>query len=176
MKPQNRMAHIYNKLEEYTLVAILATSVVIITLQIIMRYVFNNSLSWSEEAAKYLFVWLIWLGTSIAVRDHIAIEFLADRLRGKARIVLDIIIKLLWGGMCVFLLVNGMEVVQSMIGRGKVASAMPWLKVWVVYLAIPLSQGVLAFRILAQLVGDFKKLFSPARQGEPPQPGIEGGQ
>jgi len=156
-----QLVHIYNKLEEYVLVYTLVIAVIIISLQIIMRFVFNNSLSWSEEAAKYLFVWLIWLGTSIAARDnsHIALELVIGRVKGRARIIMDIVIKLIWGAMCVFLLVNGIEVVQSMIGRGKTASAMPWLRVWVVYVAIPFSQGVLGLRLLAQIVEDGKKLF-----------------
>ena len=51
------------------------------------------------------------------------------------------------------------DLVQSMIGRGKTASAMPWLKVWVVYLAIPFSQGVLSLRLVAQIIEDCKALF-----------------
>ena len=45
MKELKRLAHVYNKLEEYALVYTLAFCVVIISFQVIMRYVFNNSLS-----------------------------------------------------------------------------------------------------------------------------------
>lgn len=176
MKQVRKLAHVYNKLEEYALVLTLAVSVVIITLQVIMRFGFNNSLSWSEEAAKYLFVWLIWLGTSISARDHISLELITGRFHGKGRILMDILVKLIWGGMCVFLLFNGLEVVESMIGRGKTASAMPWLKVWVVYLAVPISQGVLALRIVVQIFENVKKLFRPNHEEEPPQASVEGGQ
>lgn len=163
MKQLKKLAHIYNKLEEYVLVYTLVFAVIIISLQVVMRYIFNNSLSWSEEAAKYLFVWLIWLGTSIAGKDrsHISLELLTDRMKGRLKTVFAILVKLIWGGFCVFLLINGIEVVESMIGRGKTASAMPWLKVWVVYLAIPVSQGVLSIRIFIQMLGDFKELIHP---------------
>ena len=111
MKAVKKLVHVYDKLEEYCLVYTLALAVVIISLQIIMRSVFNNSLSWSEEAAKYLFVWLIWLGTSIAARDrsHIALEMVVGKLKGKSRIIMDIVVKLIWGAMCVFLLINGLD-------------------------------------------------------------------
>ena len=57
-----------------------------------------------------------------------------------------------------FFAINGIEVVQSMIQRGKTASAMPWLKVWVVYTVMPLSQGVLSIRIITETIGDILKL------------------
>lgn len=165
MKGAKRLVHIYNKLEEYVLVYTLVIAVIIIGMQVIMRYVFNNSLSWSEEAAKYMFVWLIWLGTSIAGRDksHIALDLVIGKLKGRIKIAMDIIVKLIWLAMCVFLLVNGIELVQSMIARGKTASAMPWLKVWVVYVAVPFSQGVLGLRLLAQIVDDVRDFISPNR-------------
>ena len=31
---------------------------VVSLLQVICRYIFNNSLTWSEELARYLFVWV----------------------------------------------------------------------------------------------------------------------
>lgn len=160
MSALKKLGHIYNKLEEYALVYTLAFCVVIIFMQVVMRYVFNSSLSWSEEAAKYLFVWLIWLGTSIAAKDqsHIALELVSGRLRGRPKYVLSIVVKIIWLAMCIFLAVNGWEVVSSMMGRGKTASAMPWLKVWLVYLAIPVSQGVLSIRLLLQIGQDVKSL------------------
>lgn len=177
MKELKRLAHVYNKLEEYALVYTLAFCVVIISFQVIMRYVFNNSLSWTEEAAKYLFIWLIWLGTSIAAkeRSHISLEIVTNKLKGRAKAVLDIVAKLIWVAMCLFLLVNGLEVVQGMIGRGKTASAMPWLKVWVVYLAIPVSQGVLSLRIIVQIIEDIKQIFRPGKGTDEPLAELKGG-
>lgn len=161
MSALKKLGAVYNKLEEYALVYTLAFCVVIIFLQVIMRYAFNSSLSWSEEAAKYLFVWLIWLGTSIAARDqsHIALEIISGRLGGRSKYVLAILVKLIWLAMCIFLAINGWEVVSSMMGRGKTASAMPWLKVWLVYLAIPVSQGILSIRLLLQIGQDVKSLI-----------------
>ena len=46
-----------NKTEEVVLVAMFALMVAIIFIQVIMRYVFQNSLYWSEELGKFLFIW-----------------------------------------------------------------------------------------------------------------------
>lgn len=168
MKILKKMGSIYNRFEELFLVGILAFSVVIIFVQVISRYVFNNSLSWSEEVARYLFVWMIWMGTSIAARDraHISVELVRGRFTGRAGIGLDLVIDLIWLAACVFFAVNGTSVIQSMIPRAKMASSLPWLPMWTVYLALPVSQAVLGIRIVKQIVDDLFRLF----HGNPQEP------
>lgn len=53
--------------ERRTAVTLLAITVVIVILQVFFRYVLNSSLSWSEEAARYLFIWASVLGFSSCV-------------------------------------------------------------------------------------------------------------
>ena len=52
-------------LEEFIMVLLLSSIVVIMLFQIIRRYIFNDSLSWSEEFCLYCFIWMmlkIYLG------------------------------------------------------------------------------------------------------------------
>ena len=63
------LSRIADKLEEYFLVFCLGFMVLLVFVQVVMRYIFQNSLSWSEELARYLFLWLSWIGASYAVRD-----------------------------------------------------------------------------------------------------------
>ena len=53
---------------------LLGLIVVDVTLQVVFRYVFENSLSWSSELATYMFAWLTLIGLAIAQRDHAHIE------------------------------------------------------------------------------------------------------
>ena len=64
------------RFEELILVPSLVFTVILVFSQVVMRYVFQSSLYWSEELARYLFVWQTWLGASLAVREasHIRIE------------------------------------------------------------------------------------------------------
>jgi TRAP-type transport system small permease protein len=56
--------------------------------QVVLRYVFDRPLVWSDELARYLFVWCAFLGWIVAARrrSHLAIAVLADRCgpRGRA--------------------------------------------------------------------------------------------
>lgn len=53
-----------NYLELTVSVFLMSLMTVLIFLQVIMRYVMHNSLSWSEELARYTFVWLIYIAIS----------------------------------------------------------------------------------------------------------------
>jgi len=55
--------------------------------QVILRYVFNSPLTWSEELARYLFIWCAFLGWIIASRrgSHLAMTFVVERLSPRTQ-------------------------------------------------------------------------------------------
>ncbi|MCD4768954.1 MAG: TRAP transporter small permease [Bacteroidales bacterium] len=75
--------------------------------QVVFRYIFNNSLSWSEELIRYLFVWLTFLGGALAINNktHIAVEFFIELLPVKQmkfiRILNQIVITLFFASIVV---------------------------------------------------------------------------
>ena len=52
----------------WSAISLVAAIAVIVIASVIMRYVFNNSISWSEDAAKFLMVWLAFLGAPLGFR------------------------------------------------------------------------------------------------------------
>ncbi len=62
--------------EVFLCVILMSVMTLLVFVQVVMRYVFNNSLSWSEELARYVFIWLIYLGISYGckLRKHIKID------------------------------------------------------------------------------------------------------
>lgn len=57
-------------------ILLLTAMIVLIALQILGRYVFNYSISWTEEAAMFAQVWLVMLGAGIAMRhqNHVGVD------------------------------------------------------------------------------------------------------
>ncbi len=55
--------------------------------QVVLRYVFDRPLVWSDELARYLFVWCAFLGWIVAARrrSHLAIGVLAERCGSRGR-------------------------------------------------------------------------------------------
>ena len=103
-----------DKIEDTCLIAMFAAMVGIIFFQVIMRYVFNNSLSWSEELGKFIFVWLSWIGISIGHRrkEHIKITLLVDKLPYKINKLVEAFTDLILIAICGITLYYGFTMIQ----------------------------------------------------------------
>ena len=76
--------------EEGLSAILLAAMSVVVLLQIILKW-FHLPLSWSEEMARYMFIWLIYIASSYAVkkRSHIKVEILSLLFKEKGNFILD---------------------------------------------------------------------------------------
>lgn len=74
-----------DKVLEVTSVALLANVIVLMSFQIVMRYVFGTPLTWTEEIMKYSLVWLTFIGSVLAVREkaHVFIDAFTNKLPTK---------------------------------------------------------------------------------------------
>jgi C4-dicarboxylate transporter, DctQ subunit len=149
----------YDKAEEYFLVGSLVLTVAIVFLQVVMRYAFNASLSWSEELTRYIFIWQIWLGASIGFRDrkHIKVEITKMFFGPKIIRVLDILADLIWMATNIYFVYGGTVLVGNLMRIQSLSTAM-LLPLWIVYAALPFSSAVLVVRQLLALGHDIKNL------------------
>jgi len=163
----------YNKLEENLLVGSLVLNVIIVFSQVIMRSVFNYSLSWSEELSRYIFIWQTWLGTSIALRDneHIKVELLLNLFKNeRVKIVIKIIASIIWFVFCLFLIINGFELLQSMARRKALSSGLR-IPLTYVYASLPISSLLICLRLFPKIFEDIKGLSCSMKIN-----GVEGGE
>ena len=159
-----KLVKIYNHLEEYLLVLSLIVTVSIIFYQVVMRYVFNSAPFWTEEIARYIFIWQIWLGTSIGVREraHIRIQLIGNMLISKGRLlqknILEIVILLVWLSLTVFLTVTGFQLVADQAAKGVLTVAVRF-PLHYAYAAVPVGCGIVTIRLLYELYAEFRKLL-----------------
>lgn len=66
-----------------------AVMVAVVSGQVIMRYVFNGSFDWADEASRIAFVWTIFLAIPLGIRDgtHVGIELLVSRFPPALRLL-----------------------------------------------------------------------------------------
>ena len=86
-----KLSEVSEKTVYYTLIVMMAVMTITIIIQVFLRYVFSYSLSWSEEVARYLMIWVAFLGGSLALKRglHIGVELVVTRLdQGLKRWVL----------------------------------------------------------------------------------------
>ena len=141
-------------------VLLFAMMFAVIVGQIVLRYVFNYPLVWTDEAAQYCFVWVSFLGWTMAARKriHIGINVVADRLPAAARRMLHALWCLAGVGFALVLGVIGAVIAWR---NGDVRMVSIDFAFWPVYLAVPVAAIFLlayAVRDLVQIVrrGDIK--------------------
>ena len=63
-------------------VGCLAVMVVLVLSNVVLRYVFNSGIAVAEEVSRWLFVWVTFLGATIALREHghLGTDMLVGRL------------------------------------------------------------------------------------------------
>ncbi|MDR1573257.1 MAG: TRAP transporter small permease [Clostridiales Family XIII bacterium] len=109
---------VYNHFEEMLLVLLFAVMVAVIFIQVIMRYVFNHALPWSEEMGRFVFEWLTWIGISIGARmgEHIKITMLVDRLSFRSAQCMNILSEMIVIGICAITACMGVVLAQTFSG------------------------------------------------------------
>ena len=140
-------------LEEYLLIGSFFVTVTVVFIQVVARYVFNNSLSWSEEFARYIFVWQIWLGAAYAAKidKHINITVGREKFPQRGQIVLEALVLVLWIGFAAFMVIKGREVIEFVI-RSKQRTPALRISMAIPYLSVPVGCTLMGFRIVQQFI------------------------
>ncbi len=151
---------IFDNMEEKFLVWTIAISVFLTFLQVVMRYVFHNSLSWSEELSRYLFLWYSWIGASYCVKEgaHLRVGVLAERFFGRKRAFFEIFILLIWIGFSLFLAWQGGKLTWFLIKRGQLSAAMG-IPMSIAYASVPVGCSLMALRLLCEIPPQIRKLL-----------------
>ena len=156
MQPKKRISVLDN-----ILFILMASIVVIMFAQVLFRYVFNQSLSWSEELAKFIFVWLTFMGAAVCIKErtHIGVEFLMERLSEKWKKYLNLFQTVLITLFNVILSVVGFWWVWEVSGTLSPAMSLP-LNI-VLYAALPVASLLSVVFGMKQFIEEIKKLKQP---------------
>lgn len=133
-------------------VTLLAVTVTLVILQVFFRYVLNSSLSWSEEAARYLFIWAAVLGfsSSVEARRLFRFDMVAQRLPPAGRAVCVGLYALATVGFLWALIVSGGALVAGTMSQTSPAIRLPMA---LPYAALPVGGVLVGLHFLSSLGG-----------------------
>ena len=144
-------------------VVAMSVMLVIIFAQVVTRYFFGYTPEWSEELARFLFVWVVFLGSALIMGEsgHLAVQFLPDKFKGtKFGTALDIIINLAGYVFIILLLTQGWKMTSIMTFQRAPGLDIPMS--WV-YAVIPFSCVLMLLYLLKdtlRIVKNFSKRAS----------------
>ena len=103
------------RLGRWIATAAVGLMVLVILLQVFMRYVLNNALPWPDEAARFLMLWMTGLMAPSAYRwgGFVAIEMLQEFIGRRAGIILNLVILVVSLAVLIIALQLGLKHIQS---------------------------------------------------------------
>jgi TRAP-type C4-dicarboxylate transport system permease small subunit len=144
-------------LEDWIGVALLLAIMTAMALGVFFRYVLNDSLSWTEEFARYGLIYITFVGTSTAIRrrTHVRVDVIDLVLAEAARRTLRWIVDLACLGFLAYLAWRTWQIMGFLGSSRSPAMQIPinW-----VYGGILFGTAMAALRQLVVLVGDVKSL------------------
>lgn len=129
--------------------------VLIMGLQVVMRYIFKQSISWSEESSRYFFIWFTFLGISYAVHNnsHIRLDII-ETLIPKLKKPLEITGDVFFLAFCVYMIKPGMKVISFLMGSNQLSPALQF-PMYFVYASLLIGLFLTTFRLIQKYVVKF---------------------
>jgi TRAP-type C4-dicarboxylate transport system permease small subunit len=136
-----------DRLEELIGGAAFVGTTVIVFVNVVSRYVFNDPIPGADELATLCFTWAVFVGAAAGVhqRLHIGIEFIVNWFPPRGRAALGLLVVVLMAFFAGLVGVYGTQLMLS--GHFKRTPVLQWSYAWV-YLAIPVGATLMLVRLL----------------------------
>ncbi len=156
LRTLTKIDEVLAKGEAIILIGFVSVMTGVVFLQVLYRYVLTQPLHWSEELARYVFVWLSILGATLGLqkRGHFGLEIFFRMFPQKMRRLVGFLILLLVGVLVVVILVSGVELVEKTASQESPAMGIPmgWA-----YACLPVGAALMAFHLLVIFFKDTVK-------------------
>lgn len=159
----NSLNNIVSKISAYLCSILLSAMVTIVLLQVYFRYIQQDPLSWAEEVARYVMVWMAFLGSYIALINgqHVGIETLSEKVPPKFAVWIHLTVKLVILFFVVFAAITGWNL--AMRARIQTAAYFEMSMFWA-FLSVPAACTFMALDTLVKILNDINKALG--RKGD----------
>jgi TRAP-type transport system small permease protein len=92
-----KISNVFSRILNWAIALSLASMSLLVFGNVLLRYLFNSGITWSEEMSRFLFVWMVFLGAIAALKDnmHLGVDLIVNALPEKAKKVAFVISNLL---------------------------------------------------------------------------------
>lgn len=142
-----------NYFEEALASLLLLAMTAVVACQIALRMA-GIPLAWSEEAARYMFIWLIYIGAAYAIkkRSHIKVELISLVVKEKGQFILDMIADICFMVFAVFLTIYGWDAVYRVVSIHQQSSPAMHINMGVPYSAVAAGCSLMVIRLVQDII------------------------
>jgi len=139
--------------EHFVLVLAVWISILISVIGVFFRYVLGHSLSWVEEMAGYLLLYIVTVGIATAVRNgsHLRVDILIQFFP-QTKKSLNLITIVFATLMMVFLTILSLQFVVSLLEEDQRTTSLYWLPLGVPLIIMPIGYGLTVFRLVEEFL------------------------
>lgn len=154
-----RLLEVFDRIALWGVVALMAFMSIITFLAVIFRFLLHSPLTWSEEAARYMMVWVTYLGAGIAVKKgrHIGVTMFINRVPLVLRKPLIFFAELMIVIFLILLVYQGINLLLTL--RTQISPAMG-LPMVIPYFAIPFGCLYMVLHVSERLLSRSVGLLS----------------
>lgn len=130
----------------------------LIFFQVVSRYFFGHTFEWSEELARFLFVWVVFLGSALIMGEsgHLAVQILPNKFKGTGLgVAIEIFINLCSYAFTLLLLIQGAKMTSVMTFQ--IAPGLG-ISMSIVYSIIPISASLMMLYLFKDTVRIVKEI------------------
>ena len=163
-----KIINIFDKIEEWILVLLMAGVSIVVFIQIASRTA-GNSLSWSEELARYLTIWVTFIGASYGFRfgTHIGVDAFKQWLPFRAERVVDLVSNLIVALLCVLMMKFSIDIIVKVHLKFHQVSPAMRMPIWIAYLALPVGYAFMFIRNVMLSIQAVKDIIHGKTKAEP---------
>lgn len=151
----DRLSKFMSKAINFLLMLFVGMLIIFTFSQVLCRFVFKISIAWSEEIVRINFVWMIFLGAAIAVKEksHLVMDLITGNMKGGLKKGFNVGILLFIILIYAVIFISGTEYCIRSIGKTAVTMPIP---ANCVYIAAPVSAVFGVFFAIERIIAEFK--------------------
>jgi len=132
--------------------------IVIVFLQVCLRYLFNKSIAWTEEYSRFTFIWIIFLGTVIALDQgsHFIFDALVALFPKKLQKIINIFADSIVLFVLIFITFWGFKL--SFFNMGQYTPIMR-ISYGFLHIVIPISSSIMSIIKIKQLLSNIRAII-----------------
>ena len=146
---------ILDKVLEWTVIANFILMIIVVLIQVIARYALPWSPHWTEELARFSFIYLVSLGAGLAIKDraYINVTTLLHKIKGRMRFYLDSFILICTMVLMIFMFIHSIPLLEIVSLQ---SSAALQVNMVIIYFSMTCMSFLVFLYCLAELVSNYK--------------------
>ncbi|ORC31168.1 hypothetical protein B4O97_17300 [Marispirochaeta aestuarii] len=137
------------------LILLTLTMFIIVAFNVFMRFVMNQSLGWADELARFIFIWIGFLGAVLAYKndEHVGLSFLIDAIQSsRGKRIISVIQQILSLVVLLFITYFGYQASTTVMNVSPALS----IPMSLMYLIVPFCGGMMCLLGIGKLIAIFR--------------------